>query len=105
MHIVDLIAAKRDGHSISSNDMHELILGYTATDIPDYQMAAFLMAGYLRGFSTRRRFPSPTPCSPQEHSSTSPNSPARPLTSIRPGALVIAPRSSSRLWPRSSACR
>jgi pyrimidine-nucleoside phosphorylase len=51
MHIVDLIAAKRDGRSISSNDMHELILGYTATDIPDYQMAAFLMAGYLRGFS------------------------------------------------------
>jgi pyrimidine-nucleoside phosphorylase len=51
MHIVDLIAAKRDGHSISSDDLHELILGYTAADIPDYQMAAFLMAGYLRGFS------------------------------------------------------
>jgi pyrimidine-nucleoside phosphorylase len=51
MHIVDLIAAKRDGRSISANDMHELILGYTATNIPDYQMAAFLMAGYLRGFS------------------------------------------------------
>jgi pyrimidine-nucleoside phosphorylase len=51
MHIVDLIAAKRDGHSISSDDMHQLIADYTATDIPDYQMAAFLMAGYLRGFS------------------------------------------------------
>jgi pyrimidine-nucleoside phosphorylase len=51
MHIVDLIAAKRDGHSISSGDIHDLIAGYTATDIPDYQMAAFLMAGYLRGFS------------------------------------------------------
>jgi thymidine phosphorylase len=51
MHIVDLIAAKRDGHAISSEDIHELIAGYTATRIPDYQMAAFLMAGYLRGFS------------------------------------------------------
>jgi pyrimidine-nucleoside phosphorylase len=51
MHIVDLIAAKRDGLPISSGDMHELITGYTTADIPDYQMAAFLMAGYLRGFS------------------------------------------------------
>jgi pyrimidine-nucleoside phosphorylase len=51
MHIVDLIAAKRDGHPISSADIHELIAGYTTAHIPDYQMAAFLMAGYLRGFS------------------------------------------------------
>jgi pyrimidine-nucleoside phosphorylase len=51
MHIVDLIAAKRDGHAISADDLHRLIAGYTATDIPDYQMAAFLMAGYIRGFS------------------------------------------------------
>jgi pyrimidine-nucleoside phosphorylase len=51
MHIVDLIAAKRDGHAISADDLHRLIVGYTATDIPDYQMAAFLMAGYIRGFS------------------------------------------------------
>jgi pyrimidine-nucleoside phosphorylase len=50
MHIVDTIAAKRDGHAISSDDLHELIRGYTAKEIPDYQMSAFLMAGYLRGF-------------------------------------------------------
>ena len=51
MHIVDLIAAKRDGHAVSSDDLHELVRGYTAKDIPDYQMSAFLMAGYLRGFT------------------------------------------------------
>lgn len=51
MHIVDLIAAKRDGQAIGAEDLHRLIAGYTATDIPDYQMAAFLMAGYLRGFT------------------------------------------------------
>ena len=51
MHIVDLIAAKRDGHAVGGDDLRQLILGYTANDIPDYQMAAFLMAGYLRGFS------------------------------------------------------
>ena len=51
MHIVDLIAAKRDGQTVGGNDLRQLILGYTANDIPDYQMAAFLMAGYLRGFT------------------------------------------------------
>jgi len=51
MHIVDLIAAKRDGHAIGADDLSLLIAGYTAKDIPDYQMSAFLMAGYLRGFS------------------------------------------------------
>ena len=52
MHIVDLIAAKRDGQALSGDDVRQLILGYTANDIPDYQMAAFLMAGYLRGFTS-----------------------------------------------------
>jgi pyrimidine-nucleoside phosphorylase len=51
MHTVDLIASKRDGHAISAGDLRQLILDYTAKDIPDYQMAAFLMAGYLRGFT------------------------------------------------------
>ncbi|MGP0050492.1 MAG: thymidine phosphorylase [Solirubrobacteraceae bacterium] len=51
IHAVDLIASKRDGHAISPGDLRQLILGYTAKDIPDYQMAAFLMAGYLRGFT------------------------------------------------------
>ncbi|MDQ2895404.1 MAG: thymidine phosphorylase [Actinomycetota bacterium] len=50
MHIVDLIAAKRDGHAIGSDDLHRLVDGYTKKEIPDYQMSAFLMAGYLRGF-------------------------------------------------------
>jgi pyrimidine-nucleoside phosphorylase len=51
MHIVDLIASKRDGHALSSDDLHQLVRDYTAKDVPDYQMSAFLMAGYLRGFS------------------------------------------------------
>jgi pyrimidine-nucleoside phosphorylase len=51
MHVVDLIAAKRDGHAIGSDDLRRLVLGYTAREIPDYQMSAFLMAGYLRGFT------------------------------------------------------
>ncbi|MGH8921217.1 MAG: thymidine phosphorylase, partial [Actinomycetes bacterium] len=49
--VVDIIAAKRDGRGVSAEDLHHLILGYTAGHVPDYQMAAFLMAGYLRGFT------------------------------------------------------
>jgi pyrimidine-nucleoside phosphorylase len=51
MHMIDLIATKRDGHAVSSDDLHALVRDYTAKDIPDYQMSAFLMAGYLRGFT------------------------------------------------------
>jgi pyrimidine-nucleoside phosphorylase len=51
VHVVDLIAAKRDGQALSDEDLRALVLGYTAKQIPDYQMSAFLMAGYLRGFT------------------------------------------------------
>ena len=51
MQVVELIAATRDGHAIASGDLHDLIAAYSAKEVPDYQMAAFLMAGYLRGFS------------------------------------------------------
>ncbi|NBC00049.1 MAG: thymidine phosphorylase [Bacteroidetes bacterium] len=46
---VDLIRAKRDGHSVSADDLTALINAYTADDVPDYQMSAFLMAAFLKG--------------------------------------------------------
>lgn len=48
---VDIIAAKRDGKELEERDIRRMVLGYTAGDIPDYQMAAFLMAVCIRGFS------------------------------------------------------
>jgi pyrimidine-nucleoside phosphorylase len=51
MSAVDLIAHKRDGGQLSAGELRELVLGYARGELPDYQMAAFLMAGYLRGFS------------------------------------------------------
>jgi pyrimidine-nucleoside phosphorylase len=51
MRAVDLIARKRDGGELSGGELRELVLGYASGELPDYQMAAFLMAGYLRGFS------------------------------------------------------
>jgi pyrimidine-nucleoside phosphorylase len=46
-----LIAAKRDGEELASEDLRRLILDFARGELPDYQMAAFLMAGYVRGFS------------------------------------------------------
>jgi pyrimidine-nucleoside phosphorylase len=48
---LDVIARKRDGAEIPGEQLREFVLAYAREDLPDYQMAAFLMAGYLRGFS------------------------------------------------------
>jgi pyrimidine-nucleoside phosphorylase len=48
---VDVIARKRDGGEILADDLREFVLAYAREELPDYQMSAFLMAGYLRGFS------------------------------------------------------
>jgi pyrimidine-nucleoside phosphorylase len=49
--VQDIIAAKRDGLELSDNDMRRIVLDYAADKIPDYQMAALLMAAYIRGLS------------------------------------------------------
>ncbi|WP_412068554.1 thymidine phosphorylase [Rubrivirga sp. IMCC43871] len=47
---VRLITAKRDGGALAPESIVDLIDAYTAGNVPDYQMAAFLMAGFLQGF-------------------------------------------------------
>lgn len=47
----DLIEKKRDGRELTREEIAFLIRGYTRDEIPDYQMAALLMAGFLRGMS------------------------------------------------------
>lgn len=49
MHALDLIIKKRDGASLTGEEIAFLIRGYTLGEIPDYQMAAFLMAVFWRG--------------------------------------------------------
>jgi pyrimidine-nucleoside phosphorylase len=46
-----LIQHKRDGHPIAPDDWSRLVADYTAGKIPDYQMAALLMAVVFRGLS------------------------------------------------------
>ena len=49
MNTYEVIKKKRDGHALSKQEIDYLINGFMAGDIPDYQMAAFLMAVYFRG--------------------------------------------------------
>jgi pyrimidine-nucleoside phosphorylase len=45
-----LIERKRDGGRLEPAEIRELVLAYADGRVPDYQMAAFLMAVYFRGF-------------------------------------------------------
>jgi pyrimidine-nucleoside phosphorylase len=51
MRAVDLIQKKRDSGEHSREEIAYLIAGYTKGEIPDYQMAAWLMAAWIRGLS------------------------------------------------------
>jgi len=51
MRAVDLIRKKRDSGEHSREEIDFLVSGYTRGEIPDYQMAAWLMAVWLRGMS------------------------------------------------------
>ncbi|MDI6824236.1 MAG: thymidine phosphorylase [Bacillota bacterium] len=49
MRAVDLILKKRDGGTLSREELDCLVQGYVRGEVPDYQMAAFLMAVFFRG--------------------------------------------------------
>jgi pyrimidine-nucleoside phosphorylase len=51
IHPAELIQRKRDGGELDTAELRELVLGYAAGDVPDYQMAAFCMAVMFRGLT------------------------------------------------------
>src|SRR5256884_9296347 len=51
MNPLEVIGRKRDGHEHSPEEIQFLLAGYVRGDIPDYQMAAWLMAVCIRGMS------------------------------------------------------
>ncbi len=51
--MTDLLAKKRDGGTLSTEEIDFMIQGYTRGTIPDYQMSAMCMAILLRGMDER----------------------------------------------------
>jgi pyrimidine-nucleoside phosphorylase len=47
----ELIELKRDGGTHSAREIERVVLEYSRGDVPDYQMAAWLMAAYINGLS------------------------------------------------------
>ena len=47
MHFVDVIARKRDGHSLTRQEIDHFVAGASSGAIPDYQTSALLMAVVL----------------------------------------------------------
>ncbi len=51
MRAFDVIRDKRDGRRLSDEQIRWVLGGYVAGDVPDYQMAALVMAIYLKGMT------------------------------------------------------
>ncbi len=51
MNTYDVIMKKRDGHVLDETEIQYMVEGFTKGMIPDYQMAAFLMAVYFQGMN------------------------------------------------------
>ncbi|HCP14750.1 MAG TPA: pyrimidine-nucleoside phosphorylase, partial [Peptococcaceae bacterium] len=48
MRMYDIIMKKRNGGALSQDEIGFVISGYTKGEIPDYQIAAWLMAIYFQ---------------------------------------------------------
>lgn len=53
MRMYDIIAKKRDGETLTEEEINFFVDGYTKGDIPDYQASAFLMAIYFQGMNPK----------------------------------------------------
>lgn len=51
MNFLSLLEAKRDGRPLLAEQLQAIVSEFTAARVPDYQMAAFLMAVYFRGLN------------------------------------------------------
>ena len=51
MRMYDLIMKKRNGKTLTKEEISFMVMGYTNGEIPDYQMSAMLMAIYFQGMN------------------------------------------------------
>jgi pyrimidine-nucleoside phosphorylase len=52
VNFLSILEAKRDGQALTAAQLQHIVSAYTAGQIPDYQMAAFLMATFFRGLTS-----------------------------------------------------
>ncbi|PQZ58825.1 MULTISPECIES: pyrimidine-nucleoside phosphorylase [Bacillus] len=55
MRMVDLIAKKRDGHALTTEEINFIVEGYTNGNIPDYQMSSLAMAIFFQDMNDQER--------------------------------------------------
>ena len=53
MRMYDIIEKKREGNQLTREEIYFFVEGYTAGNIPDYQVSALLMAIYFQGMTTK----------------------------------------------------
>ena len=53
MGMYDLIMKKRNGGTLTEEEISYMIAAYTADRIPDYQMSAMMMAIYFKGMTQK----------------------------------------------------
>lgn len=49
----EIIAKKRDGHTLTEEEINFMVTGFNSSKIPPYQMSALLMAIYLKGLNKK----------------------------------------------------
>src|SRR5437588_12544654 len=52
MHVPSLIEKKRDGHTLTTKEIKNLVEDFVVGDVPDYQMSALAMAVFFRGMTS-----------------------------------------------------
>ena len=56
MNAVELIKIKREGGTLSRDQLKDIVSAYVDESLPDYQMASFLMAIYFQGMADEEIF-------------------------------------------------
>ena len=56
MRAYDLIKLKRDGNKLTRDQIEFIVKGFVSGTVPDYQIAAFLMAVYFKGMDKEETF-------------------------------------------------
>ena len=106
MNFLALIESKREGRTLAPKQIQEIIREFTIGKIPDYQMAAMLMAIYFRGLTTAETTALTLAMRDSGDVLKFPRD-KRSWTNIPPAALATRSRCRSRhCWRASdSACR